>query len=554
MRAVIVCMEERTGSETMCPACTTDYIPTSNYSDFSMCKYRLRFGVDLCFKGLGQKSEKKMERTSTLIQGGKFHTFENKEKHTTPDGSVVVRAKYSKVEDAKATCGGTRFRANDKTKKGNYYIAGVAGAACPHGMFLGPLITAEKGERYHYAAQALHNVYAAIKDGRFQSDEVQKDRKILLTYDIHCLWKAWLLTHSDPRTTAWRQFVDICGPVFHITTHDLKCFLTDNVRFRDGCGMRDGEAIERVWATLKERVAESLSHMGSPARADALSFTQFTMNAHTRTRLPSNLAKFFHNTRKEKIAVNKRIEALPDEKCGYGTFESITKELLDDPDVSTLFQLELLEKKLLHLRNKSAAGGMIKRLHAKLLKLGRKKKKIVARRRRKDRAARRQRSAGPREASGAVDSNNSSPGESTSGDISPGEATTEIGKDGGGAELEKDDRLNRLNCLALFERRKRIDEEGAYIRREAAAFLFTVAARAKKVKAALRALHTDASASPEHEASISTDATRRILKAKLRVLSSVLEDAKKEFKSASLVFSDVLSAVETQQGLPCAVA
>lgn len=189
----MVRMEKRTGVETMCPACNTQYLPQERVEglDFSTCKYCARMGVDLCFQKLGQKKEGKMERTSNLIEDGPYHRYVEMEAIPDAKEDGGTRPVFAKEEDAKARCDGaqydphrrrelrpegageegTQFVANSVRNKG-FHVAGVAGATCPHGVFLGPLITVEKSERYHYAAQALRNVVLALQGSAISPGEI----------------------------------------------------------------------------------------------------------------------------------------------------------------------------------------------------------------------------------------------------------------------------------------------------------------------------------------------------------------------------------------------
>lgn len=206
---------------------------------------------------------------------------------------------------------------------------------------------------------------------------------MLLTYDIHCLWQAWLLSHHDSRAEALAKFVDICGPVFHITTHDMKCFLNDNVRFKDGCGMRDGEAIERAWSSLQSRVSMALSFMSSPSRADNLAFSQFTMNAHTRSNLPVGLVSYYNRMNREAKSVRHKIATIEKERGTFnGSLATLAKELANKTNkrrgAGTRLQLKLLTRRLLGLRKRHASGGMAKRINDKLRALSRREARRIS--------------------------------------------------------------------------------------------------------------------------------------------------------------------------------
>jgi hypothetical protein len=95
--------------------------------------------------------------------------------------------------------------------------------------------------------------------------------RIVLSYDIVCLWSRNLLARSGIYPPNMIPFLDFLYlvPKFHLPAHVAKCQANFSFNFMPLVGRTDGEAPERSWAAMNA-VANSTKEMGPGSRRDTL--------------------------------------------------------------------------------------------------------------------------------------------------------------------------------------------------------------------------------------------------------------------------------------------
>ncbi|KII83256.1 hypothetical protein PLICRDRAFT_119572 [Plicaturopsis crispa FD-325 SS-3] len=167
-------------------------------------------------------------------------------------------------QDEIGTCSGfaAMILANLKRKKG-VVSTGVGGVMCDDEFWraqgVGDL---QKGERF------------ANMDYLFFSAAKGVKTPLLVTYDIACQWgrNLWTRAPSMPShlTPSFdRSLVTLKVPKMHLHGHEDKCQAPFSLNYTPGAGLKDGEGIERGWASING-ASKSTKEMGPGARSDTL--------------------------------------------------------------------------------------------------------------------------------------------------------------------------------------------------------------------------------------------------------------------------------------------
>ncbi|XP_064385781.1 uncharacterized protein LOC135334499 isoform X1 [Halichondria panicea] len=163
------------------------------------------------------------------------------------------------------------FLAGDTLRSKSRYAAldetAVFGSICRH-EFPQRFLNMKHGERLAYPVYLLKKAH-----------QNKGDKCLLLLYDIACL----LETHLKNRGHLNMLEKTTLGvPIFHVYGHCAFCQLTYSPRVLTGCGLTDGEAMERLWSYLR-RFAKSTKEMRPSHRIDVL--TSALLHYASRVRL-----------------------------------------------------------------------------------------------------------------------------------------------------------------------------------------------------------------------------------------------------------------------------
>ncbi|XP_064400690.1 uncharacterized protein LOC135346605 isoform X5 [Halichondria panicea] len=163
------------------------------------------------------------------------------------------------------------FLAGDTLRSKSRYAAldetAVFGSICRH-EFPQRFLNMKHGERLAYPVYLLKKAH-----------QNKGDKCLLLLYDIACL----LETHLKNRGHLDMLEKTTLGvPIFHVYGHCAFCQLTYSPRVLTGCGLTDGEAMERLWSYLR-RFAKSTKEMRPSHRIDVL--TSALLHYASRVRL-----------------------------------------------------------------------------------------------------------------------------------------------------------------------------------------------------------------------------------------------------------------------------
>ncbi|KAL1671328.1 hypothetical protein EV122DRAFT_226759 [Schizophyllum commune] len=142
-------------------------------------------------------------------------------------------------------------------------VSGVVGTICARHELVQPhgIADLQKGERYCNVDYVLLSVVAMI--GCFA---------LTVSYDIGC---QYMINFFDrmrkmPRALQREDLDVVFGlPVWHGGIHEESCRTVNSLKYHDGVGRTDGEAIERIWSLLNPS-AWATKYMGEGARHDWL--------------------------------------------------------------------------------------------------------------------------------------------------------------------------------------------------------------------------------------------------------------------------------------------
>ncbi|TRM56407.1 hypothetical protein BD626DRAFT_541333 [Schizophyllum amplum] len=144
-------------------------------------------------------------------------------------------------------------------------VSGVGGAICARHELVQPhgLADLQKGERYCNMDYILLSVIAVLGYAA-----------LTVSYDIGCQYMINFFDRMKKVPRALRRDQDaldiIFGlPVWHGGIHEEICRTRHSLKYHDGVGRTDGEAIERIWSLLNP-MAWATKYMGAGARHDWL--------------------------------------------------------------------------------------------------------------------------------------------------------------------------------------------------------------------------------------------------------------------------------------------
>ncbi|KAL1658562.1 hypothetical protein GGF50DRAFT_120743 [Schizophyllum commune] len=165
------------------------------------------------------------------------------------DISTCIAFKALSEKDTKATAG--------------LRVLGVAGAICARHELVQPhgLADLQKGERFCNMDYVLLSVIA-----------VMSFAALTVSYDIGCqfmlnFFERMKKMPRDLQRDAATLDVTFGLPVWHGGIHEEACRTRHSLKYHDGVGRTDGEAIERVWSLLNP-ISWATKYMGEGARHD----------------------------------------------------------------------------------------------------------------------------------------------------------------------------------------------------------------------------------------------------------------------------------------------
>lgn len=101
-----------------------------------------------------------------------------------------------------------------------------------------------------------------------------RNKKILMTYDIMCQWWKNLLDRIEkaPADLRWDfnlENLELAIPKFHLLAHAQPCQIPFSLNYKKGVGRMDGEGVERCWSSLNG-ISRSTRQMGPGSRKDTI--------------------------------------------------------------------------------------------------------------------------------------------------------------------------------------------------------------------------------------------------------------------------------------------
>ncbi|KAL1684796.1 hypothetical protein GGG16DRAFT_119464, partial [Schizophyllum commune] len=142
-------------------------------------------------------------------------------------------------------------------------VSGVAGAICARHELVQPhgLADLQKGERYCNMDYVVLSVIA-----------IMRYSALTISYDIGCQFMLNFFKRMQKMPQELRKLKDeldvVFGlPVWHGGIHEESCRSRNSLKYHDGVGRTDGEAIERIWSLLNP-MAWATKYMGEGARHD----------------------------------------------------------------------------------------------------------------------------------------------------------------------------------------------------------------------------------------------------------------------------------------------
>ncbi|KAJ7502581.1 hypothetical protein B0H11DRAFT_1712541 [Mycena galericulata] len=155
-------------------------------------------------------------------------------------------------QEALDACESSWEAANEKKKKADpqrYDASGVFALTCRHSQVLFLCNIDTPGEQQQYIIAALEVV----------QEHLPPQATILQTYDVGCLTdnSCNLLTslvQFPLLTPGLRERVSFAINVMHAYGHQWVCQLIYNPRMRRGCGLTDGEGVERIWSRIRKLI------------------------------------------------------------------------------------------------------------------------------------------------------------------------------------------------------------------------------------------------------------------------------------------------------------
>ncbi|KAF7331212.1 hypothetical protein MSAN_02440000 [Mycena sanguinolenta] len=136
--------------------------------------------------------------------------------------------------------------ANEKKRKADpqrYDASGVFVATCRHSQVLFMCNIDTPGEQQAYVIAAIETV----------AEHLPPQATILQTYDVGCV-SDHSLNLFPILAPGLRERLSFCINVMHAFGHQWVCQLVYNPRMRRGCGLTDGEGVERIWSRIRKLI------------------------------------------------------------------------------------------------------------------------------------------------------------------------------------------------------------------------------------------------------------------------------------------------------------
>ncbi|KAL1658241.1 hypothetical protein GGF50DRAFT_67646 [Schizophyllum commune] len=209
----------------------------------------LAFDANFRLKNLVRQNER---HDPELGDGyGYFVKQEEYKKHIKSYISTCIAFKALSEKDTKATSG--------------LRVSGVAGAICARHELVQPhgLADLQKGERFCNMDYVLLSVVA-----------IMSFAALTVSYDIGCQFMINFFARMlkmPKKLQRDQESLDVTFglPVWHGGIHEEACRTRHSLKYHDGVGRTDGEAIERVWSLLNP-LSWATKYMGEGARHDWL--------------------------------------------------------------------------------------------------------------------------------------------------------------------------------------------------------------------------------------------------------------------------------------------
>src|SRR5690606_15767076 len=109
----------------------------------------------------------------------------------------------------------------------------------------------------------------------------------VMLYDVACKMKNYL---SESSLKNFIQEMKYAVSIFHSFAHIPSCQVQFSPRRVEGCGLADGEAMERVWSYLNKYV-RSTRYMQPSHRIDTLSYALYRFA----TKIVDDIGKYIKN-------------------------------------------------------------------------------------------------------------------------------------------------------------------------------------------------------------------------------------------------------------------
>ncbi|TRM61977.1 hypothetical protein BD626DRAFT_548776 [Schizophyllum amplum] len=218
-------------------------------NDAYLYRPTLAFDANFRLKNLVRANER---HDPELADGyGYFVKKDEYKEHIASYMSTCIAFKALVEKDTKATAG--------------LRVSGVAGAICARHELVQPhgLADLQKGERYCNMDYVLLSVVA-----------IMGYAALTVSYDIGCQFMINFFARMKkmPGRLQWdEKDLDIIFglPVWHGGIHEEICRTRNSLKYHQGVGRTDGEAIERIWSLLNP-FAWATKYMGEGARHDWL--------------------------------------------------------------------------------------------------------------------------------------------------------------------------------------------------------------------------------------------------------------------------------------------
>lgn len=121
------------------------------------------------------------------------------------------------------------------------------------------------------------------------NDLFSKDsQSITILYDIACSLHAHVMNNNSA-INCIKSKLNWGVSIFHAFAHSIKCQVKYHPRIKEGIGLTDGEALERIWSYLGRYVSNT-KHMRPAHRLDILSLAIQNIS----NRMITNLGNFIY--------------------------------------------------------------------------------------------------------------------------------------------------------------------------------------------------------------------------------------------------------------------